>query len=128
MRGGGSLIAHGAGREIRKPPWHASGAGVQRRRTAPQLVEGGGHGCVGGLRIEQQAVRDGIERHPMARVQLRESGSVAQRGDALDEQRVWRSEEHTSELQSRPHLVCRLLLEKKKTKTHLHVTVNPPND
>src|SRR5690554_6991282 len=26
-----------------------------------------------------------------------------------------RSEEHTSELQSRPHLVCRLLLEKKKT-------------
>src|SRR6266498_160509 len=27
-----------------------------------------------------------------------------------------RSEEHTSELQSRPHLVCRLLLEKKNTK------------
>src|SRR2546422_4534606 len=30
-----------------------------------------------------------------------------------------RSEEHTSELQSRLHLVCRLLLEKKKKKTHL---------
>src|SRR3989442_11261495 len=29
---------------------------------------------------------------------------------------VLRSEEHTSELQSRPHLVCRLLLEKKKKK------------
>src|SRR3712207_6982820 len=27
----------------------------------------------------------------------------------------WRSEEHTSELQSRQYLVCRLLLEKKKT-------------
>src|SRR3989442_9922341 len=27
---------------------------------------------------------------------------------------AYRSEEHTSELQSRPHLVCRLLLEKKK--------------
>src|SRR5690554_6992524 len=27
---------------------------------------------------------------------------------------IARSEEHTSELQSRPHLVCRLLLEKKK--------------
>src|SRR5689334_24204861 len=27
---------------------------------------------------------------------------------------VWRSEEHTSELQSQFHLVCRLLLEKKK--------------
>src|SRR5207253_9256117 len=30
-----------------------------------------------------------------------------------------RSEEHTSELQSRGHLVCRLLLEKKKKKTSL---------
>src|SRR5687768_18083644 len=29
-----------------------------------------------------------------------------------------RSEEHTSELQSRLHLVCRLLLEKKKELTH----------
>src|SRR3712207_8837364 len=29
--------------------------------------------------------------------------------------RGWRSEEHTSELQSRQYLVCRLLLEKKKT-------------
>src|SRR3989442_6784356 len=29
-----------------------------------------------------------------------------------------RSEEHTSELQSRPHLVCRLLLEKKKKYEH----------
>src|SRR3712207_8834103 len=32
-----------------------------------------------------------------------------------------RSEEHTSELQSRQYLVCRLLLEKKKTNySHLH--------
>src|SRR3989442_7495881 len=29
-----------------------------------------------------------------------------------------RSEEHTSELQSRPHLVCRLLLEKKKQRSN----------
>src|SRR3989442_3517778 len=29
---------------------------------------------------------------------------------------IGRSEEHTSELQSRPHLVCRLLLEKKNTR------------
>src|SRR5258707_15651433 len=36
-------------------------------------------------------------------------------GDALDPHRVEeRSEEHTSELQSRQYLVCRLLLEKKK--------------
>src|SRR5690625_6231369 len=31
-----------------------------------------------------------------------------------------RSEEHTSELQSRGHLVCRLLLEKKKRTPHLN--------
>src|SRR2546422_4253782 len=33
---------------------------------------------------------------------------------AADRREVMRSEEHTSELQSRLHLVCRLLLEKKK--------------
>ena len=32
----------------------------------------------------------------------------------LGGRRIIRSEEHTSELQSRLHLVCRLLLEKKK--------------
>src|SRR5258708_23116509 len=36
---------------------------------------------------------------------------------------IGRSEEHTSELQSPDHLVCRLLLEKKKTKTR--VTIHP---
>src|SRR2546429_3252299 len=36
-----------------------------------------------------------------------------------------RSEEHTSELQSRLHLVCRLLLEKKKTHSHRHDRSRP---
>src|SRR5687768_17682996 len=36
-------------------------------------------------------------------------------GDAGQTIDVFRSEEHTSELQSRLHLVCRLLLEKKKS-------------
>src|SRR5690554_6658956 len=35
--------------------------------------------------------------------------------ESIHQQGMKRSEEHTSELQSRPHLVCRLLLEKKKT-------------
>src|SRR5690554_1737340 len=35
---------------------------------------------------------------------------------------VERSEEHTSELQSRPHLVCRLLLEKKKYIIYIYYT------
>src|SRR5438105_10263384 len=38
--------------------------------------------------------------------------SRSQTGEASDG--AWRSEEHTSELQSRVDLVCRLLLEKKK--------------
>src|SRR5690554_7788559 len=40
-----------------------------------------------------------------------------------------RSEEHTSELQSRPHLVCRLLLEKKKNKLYAqHHTIHTRKD
>src|SRR5690625_5543757 len=37
-----------------------------------------------------------------------------------------RSEKHTSELQSRGHIVCRLLLEKKNSEknTHLHVSIH----
>src|SRR2546429_5349062 len=41
------------------------------------------------------------------------AGICAERGVQIE---TARSEEHTSELQSRLHLVCRLLLEKKKTK------------
>src|SRR5436309_10312368 len=49
------------------------------------------------------------------------AGRLRAVGDAEHELRgplaaVARSEEHTSELQSRENLVCRLLLEKKKTK------------
>src|SRR3989442_4846366 len=43
------------------------------------------------------------------------SAAAAEREGACPEVR---SEEHTSELQSRPHLVCRLLLEKKKHMVH----------
>src|SRR2546422_7658473 len=50
-----------------------------------------------------------------------ESGLIMAMGEwimreACREAASWRSEEHTSELQSRLHLVCRLLLEKKKKK------------
>src|SRR2546422_3666524 len=40
--------------------------------------------------------------------------------------RAARSEEHTSELQSRLHLVCRLLLEKKKKKETKRPSLNHP--
>src|SRR5215813_9403840 len=39
-----------------------------------------------------------------------------------------RSEEHTSELQSRPHLVCRLLLEKKKSSVLRNYTACNPHE
>src|SRR2546422_7734335 len=55
--------------------------------------------------LGQRAEGPGAERHAVR-------GAVDQ-GDE-------RSEEHTSELQSRLHLVCRLLLEKKKKKTSRH--------
>src|SRR2546422_3427685 len=42
-------------------------------------------------------------------------------------QHVERSEEHTSELQSRLHLVCRLLLEKKKQKRGTQTRPPPTN-
>src|SRR3712207_7231941 len=56
------------------------------------------------------AERAALPDHWVARLlQLAE-----RRAAALAAERVERSEEHTSELQSRQYLVCRLLLEKKK--------------
>src|SRR2546422_8133726 len=49
---------------------------------------------------------------------LNHLGHEARRGGAEIDRLLGRSEEHTSELQSRLHLVCRLLLEKKKNKIH----------
>src|SRR2546429_134263 len=58
---------------------------------------------------ETQLVRLKGNVHPLARPEF-DQGLVS---DAT----TMRSEEHTSELQSRLHLVCRLLLEKKKQNT-----------
>src|SRR5690606_41975046 len=70
-----------------------------------------GHGLLG----ERQPFR---LVHVVGRVRLgprrRGGGEGQQTPPTLEE----RSEEHTSELQSRENLVCRLLLEKKKRKQH----------
>src|SRR5690606_39911979 len=59
-------------------------------------------------------------RHPAVPVPGRRSAhSWQQRADYRGQpygEALFRSEEHTSELQSRENLVCRLLLEKKKEK------------
>src|SRR3989449_2134765 len=62
---------------------------------------------------DRGAVYLAVELYTLARVlQLNHDGNTA--GDRFRDLAFDRSEEHTSELQSRLHLVCRLLLEKKK--------------
>src|SRR2546428_1283807 len=51
---------------------------------------------------------------PPSLISLSETPPAPQRACASTSRRTRRSEEHTSELQSRSDLVCRLLLEKKK--------------
>src|SRR3712207_8387421 len=68
-------------------------------------VDVGDEGDAGGLELLHVVVLQ-LEREP---------GHLRARLPALLEQHgLHRSEEHTSELQSRQYLVCRLLLEKKK--------------
>src|SRR5438067_9117989 len=57
---------------------------------------------------------------PIAKVRCA-SGESAPKDMAVEMKRRRRSEEHTSELQSRFDLVCRLLLEKKKKKKKKHM-------
>src|SRR6266498_5165354 len=54
------------------------------------------------------------DRHAQPDADLGHAGRPGAHGDDGPPLHLERSEEHTSELQSRPHLVCRLLLEKKK--------------
>src|SRR5690625_5594297 len=69
------------------------------------------------VRADQQQIAGGLDReepvashHDRSRAVEHLDGRAHRRLDLVD----LRSEEHTSELQSRGHLVCRLLLEKKK--------------
>src|SRR5258708_32048023 len=61
------------------------------------------------------AVRDGAERPPeVVDAKQKDRGVALRLAGGGQGAREERSEEHTSELQSPDHLVCRLLLEKKK--------------
>src|SRR3712207_8061520 len=69
-------------------------------------------GVVAGDRVHRQQAADGEDvppEHPVGEARV-----VDRLGEDEVGRRVVRSEEHTSELQSRQYLVCRLLLEKKK--------------
>src|SRR5258708_9152588 len=62
-----------------------------------------------------------VARFGRARVSMPGGCNIGARPIEPRDQRAQRSEEHTSELQSPDHLVCRLLLEKKK-KNEIHKT------
>src|SRR3712207_7796526 len=71
---------------------------------------GGGHlDVMGGGGRGQEA-----EQHRGEQGEAEHGGTNAHRARFWRSGRWFRSEEHTSELQSRQYLVCRLLLEKKK--------------
>src|SRR3712207_8569460 len=72
----------------------------------------GGRGRPGHRAPAAGGVRGERGRGPHLAARAREPGRPA----LLRPRGAGRSEEHTSELQSRQYLVCRLLLEKKKTK------------
>src|SRR5438045_6119558 len=58
----------------------------------------------------------GIVRHPPVEMNIK---ATVVRQQRIQQRKGFRSEEHTSELQSLRHLVCRLLLEKKKSRQDL---------
>src|SRR5207253_6507360 len=91
---------------------NAKGVGVVQRFQARDLRV---------RELEHQQLPAGLEGAAHGGERRALVGDIAQAeadGDAVEaavgERQTLRSEEHTSELQSRGHLVCRLLLEKKK--------------
>src|SRR3712207_7566673 len=77
-------------------------------------------GRVGDAAARAEALDDLVFDRAEHRDELRRHREVVRRGGARHE----RSEEHTSELQSRQYLVCRLLLEKKKKITYIIIYDN----
>src|SRR5689334_14037996 len=62
-----------------------------------------------------------VKQQPIRLLALDIDGTLTDQNFQVSARNI-RSEEHTSELQSQFHLVCRLLLEKKKTKKHIYNT------
>src|SRR3712207_8825754 len=58
-----------------------------------------------GVHVRREVRRDGVRRQAL------EDARLVEELEAADDREDGRSEEHTSELQSRQYLVCRLLLE-----------------
>src|SRR2546421_5542098 len=97
---------------IRRPPRSTLFPYTTLFRSCPRARradESSGSGCPGGPGAGPERIRGNdlaCDARPLSSRQARHP---------------YRSEEHTSELQSRSDLVCRLLLEKKKKKKGLHM-------
>src|SRR5437660_6275238 len=80
------------------------------------------------LKLYSLSLHDALPISPLRRRSGRDGGRLLRRpaGGPRGRRGRWRtgfrSEEHTSELQSRGHLVCRLLLEKKNTRDNSEPT------
>src|SRR3712207_8150974 len=70
-----------------------------------------------GLLVPLLRVAVAVEHHALVLL----VGRLDDLGDRVLQRGAARSEEHTSELQSRQYLVCRLLLEKKKKSEEIHL-------
>src|SRR3712207_8648073 len=99
---------------IRRPPRSTLFPYTTLFRSINVLLELPGLWCL--LRQTKQVILKQIL------VVRQESSSVALCSDRVVG--IARSEEHTSELQSRQYLVCRLLLEKKKRRQKLSLSTN----
>src|SRR3712207_7949531 len=72
------------------------------------------------LQVVQDIEKIGNAANDIAKIVVKRLGIPRELlQDIPDAEETPRSEEHTSELQSRQYLVCRLLLEKKNTTQHL---------
>src|SRR3989449_11255120 len=105
----GHHVAQRLGHRAAEPP-------VDRMVLDRHDVTGLARGAEEQLLVERLDGRrvDDLRGDPVGLQEFRRPEAVEQRPA-----RAHRSEEHTSELQSRLHLVCRLLLEKKKKKQHM---------
>src|SRR3712207_8249265 len=70
------------------------------------------------VELAAQDLQHGLDALGPTHGQAPQHGPPDQDRSGAQGQRLERSEEHTSELQSRQYLVCRLLLEKKKNSDH----------
>src|SRR5690606_41731785 len=80
-------------------------------RTGPETV------CAGVV-LQQSVQNEQFAEEPRQLFRTEKRTVRPEKGLPAVEDAVERSEEHTSELQSREKLVCRLLLEKKNKKAH----------